>query len=178
MPLLIVQAFLNTRELDEGTDLLAGLDTARAWLREAGLLAPGGKFDRTELELVREVREGIRELAELGAAVDANGTREPDLGRLRQLADTHHAKLTVGADGVLGIDNGQEVDVEDRLFGLLLVIRQAQQDRTWKRLKLCANPDCRWAFFDRSRNQQGNWCDMAVCGNRIKNRHLRAHRRD
>ncbi|MBV9917386.1 MAG: CGNR zinc finger domain-containing protein [Solirubrobacterales bacterium] len=29
----------------------------------------------------------------------------------------------------------------------------------------------------RSRNQQGHWCDMAVCGNRIKNRKLRARRR-
>ena len=65
-------------------------------------------------------------------------------------------------------------DLLPGLFGLLLVIRQAQQDGTWWRLKVCGNPDCEWAFYDRSRNQQGNWCDMAVCGNRIKNRQLRA----
>jgi predicted RNA-binding Zn ribbon-like protein len=75
------------------------------------------------------------------------------------------------------IENARDEDVEDRLFGLLLVIRQAQQDGTWRRLKVCANPDCRWVFYDRSRNQQGNWCDMAVCGNRIKNRQLRARQR-
>jgi predicted RNA-binding Zn ribbon-like protein len=44
-------------------------------------------------------------------------------------------------------------------------------------LKVCANSECQWAFYDRSRNQQGNWCDMAVCGNRLKNRQLRARRR-
>jgi predicted RNA-binding Zn ribbon-like protein len=41
-------------------------------------------------------------------------------------------------------------------------------------MRVCANPDCRWVFYDRSRNQQGHWCDMAVCGNRLKNRRLRA----
>jgi len=63
------------------------------------------------------------------------------------------------------------------LFDLLLIIRRAQQDGSWSRLKVCANPDCRWAFYDRSRNQQGNWCNMALCGNRLKNRQLRARRR-
>ncbi|MBV8999263.1 MAG: CGNR zinc finger domain-containing protein, partial [Solirubrobacterales bacterium] len=42
---------------------------------------------------------------------------------------------------------------------------------------LCANPDCEWAFFDRSRNQQGSWCAMETCGNRLKNREFRARRR-
>ena len=33
MPLLRVQAFVNTRNLDAGTDLLAGGGTAGPWLR-------------------------------------------------------------------------------------------------------------------------------------------------
>jgi len=44
---------------------------------------------------------------------------------------------------------------------------------TWPRLKACGNPDCRWAFYDRSHSRPGAWCDMATCGNRIKNRRLR-----
>jgi predicted RNA-binding Zn ribbon-like protein len=43
----------------------------------------------------------------------------------------------------------------------------------WKRLKLCAAPDCRWAFYDTSRNGRGRWCDMEVCGNRHKTRTYR-----
>ena len=58
-------------------------------------------------------------------------------------------------------------------LALLLVIRDAQRDGTWPRLKACGNPDCRWAFYDRSHGQVGAWCDMATCGNRIKNRRLR-----
>ncbi|RWX75854.1 hypothetical protein EPK99_19430 [Neorhizobium lilium] len=34
------------------------------------------------------------------------------------------------------------------------------------RLKICGN--CGWLFLDRSRNRSRAWCDMAVCGNRIK----------
>lgn len=38
------------------------------------------------------------------------------------------------------------------------------------RLKICGN--CGWLFLDRSKNRSRTWCDMAVCGNRIKaNRH-------
>jgi predicted RNA-binding Zn ribbon-like protein len=42
------------------------------------------------------------------------------------------------------------------------------------RLKICGN--CGWLFIDRSRNRSRLWCDMAVCGNRVKaSRHY--HRR-
>ncbi len=40
----------------------------------------------------------------------------------------------------------------------------------WPRLKVCASPDCRWAFLDTTRNRSRRWCDMAGCGNRAKNR--------
>lgn len=41
-----------------------------------------------------------------------------------------------------------------------------------ERLKICGN--CGWLFVDRSRNRSRTWCDMAVCGNRIKaNLHYR-----
>ena len=63
------------------------------------------------------------------------------------------------------------------LLALLMVIRDGQRDGTWQRLKACGNPDCRWAFYDRSHSRAGAWCDMATCGNRIKNRRLRQRHR-
>ncbi|MGH2963155.1 MAG: CGNR zinc finger domain-containing protein, partial [Solirubrobacterales bacterium] len=56
---------------------------------------------------------------------------------------------------------------------LVGVAFQAQVEGQWERLKLCRNDECRWAFFDSSRNRGGTWCEMSVCGNRIKNRHYR-----
>ena len=62
------------------------------------------------------------------------------------------------------------------LARLLLIIRDAQQDGSWARLKACGNSDCHWAFYDRSHSRRGAWCSMASCGNLIKNRNLRARR--
>jgi CGNR zinc finger len=64
----------------------------------------------------------------------------------------------------------------DGILRLLLIIRDSQADGTWSRMKLCTNAECQWAFFDRSHSRRGAWCDMATCGNKIKNRNLRARR--
>jgi predicted RNA-binding Zn ribbon-like protein len=167
MPLLRVQGFVNTLDLEDGTDLLADLETARAWLTDAGLLAAGAELGEDDLTLAREVREGIRSLLEGGG----------ELAPLRRVTAEHRARLTVAQDGRVGLQNAGAGQLGDGLFELLLTVHRAQEDGTWSRLKVCANPDCRWAFFDRSRNQQGSWCSMAVWGNRLKNRELRARRR-
>jgi predicted RNA-binding Zn ribbon-like protein len=67
--------------------------------------------------------------------------------------------------------------VRERLVELLVIIRDAQRDGTWARLKACANDECQWAFYDKSRNHGGSWCTMATCGNKLKNREFRARRR-
>jgi predicted RNA-binding Zn ribbon-like protein len=174
MPLLRVQGFVNTRDLEDGSDLLTDPATARDWFTGAGLLDRDRQVGAADLALAREVRECLRGLLE--AREDPEGQDE-DLEALRQLAAGHRARLTVSDGGVLGLESARAEDLGDALFELLLMIRRAQEDGTWSRLKVCANPDCQWAFYDRSRNQQGNWCDMAVCGNRLKNRQLRARRR-
>ncbi|MFD9698271.1 CGNR zinc finger domain-containing protein [Lentzea sp. NPDC059081] len=43
---------------------------------------------------------------------------------------------------------------------------------------MCAAPDCRWAFYDVSRNGRGRWCAMEICGNRQKTRAYRERRHD
>ena len=67
--------------------------------------------------------------------------------------------------------------VSARLIELLLIIRDAQRDGTWARLKACGNDECQWAFYDRSRNHGGTWCEMSSCGNKLKNREFRARKR-
>ena len=175
MPLLRVQGFLNTLDLDTATDLLAEPAPAREWLTDAGVIGAGGEVTEGDLELAREVRDCLRELMQDDG--DAPDRAAADLEALRRLTAEHSARLTVGDDGVLGLEGGGNGNLGEGLFQLLLIIRAAQVDGSWSRLKMCANPDCQWVFYDRSRNQQGNWCDMAVCGNRLKNRQLRARRR-
>jgi predicted RNA-binding Zn ribbon-like protein len=174
MPLLRVQGFVNTLDVDAGTDLLSEPQRAAEWLVLAGLTSAGEALSATDLELARGVRGSIRGL--LLADGDGGGQAD-DLEPLRNLTGAHLARLTVGDDGMLGLENAQEGSLGCGLFDLLLIVREAQQEGSWSRLRGCANPECQWVFYDRSRNQQGNWCDMAVCGNRMKNRQLRARRR-
>jgi predicted RNA-binding Zn ribbon-like protein len=174
MPLLLVQAFVNTRDLEDDSDLLKDVAVSRAWFVNAGLLGRDSPLTPTDLGRARTLRESIRGLLECSGD-RARGRK--DLGPLRELADTRRPRLTVGDGGLLTLENPGHDDLADGLFDLLLIIRCAQEDGSWSHLKVCANPDCAWAFYDRSRNQHGTWCDMAVCGNRLKNRHLRARRR-
>ncbi|HYB29060.1 MAG TPA: CGNR zinc finger domain-containing protein [Solirubrobacteraceae bacterium] len=175
MPLLVVQAFVNTLDLEEGRDVLADPESARDWLVGARLLDPAARPGPSELGLAREVRESLRRL--LRREDHDVGGIEDALACLRQVAAARRARLTVGEDGAIELENARREDLGDALFEILLIVHGAQEDGSWERLKVCANPECEWAFFDRSRNQQGSWCDMAVCGNRLKNRQLRARRR-
>jgi predicted RNA-binding Zn ribbon-like protein len=159
MPLLLVQAFVNTLDRERGTDILGVAEDARAWLAEAGL--DGGQ----DLPLVREVRESLRAL--IGHNTDGRPLSRDEIEPLSRIRARPELEIT--ADGQVELAAGG-------LARLLLIVRDAQADGTWDRLKLCGNPDCRWAFYDRSHSRRGAWCDMASCGNRIKNRNLRARR--
>jgi predicted RNA-binding Zn ribbon-like protein len=45
-------------------------------------------------------------------------------------------------------------------------------------VRACEKADCRWLFLDTSKNHSRRWCDMKICGNRIKARRFKAqHRR-
>ncbi len=39
----------------------------------------------------------------------------------------------------------------------------------------CQSETCRWLFLDSSKNHSRRWCDMKLCGNRMKARRFRAH---
>ncbi|MBV8742149.1 MAG: CGNR zinc finger domain-containing protein [Sinobacteraceae bacterium] len=38
----------------------------------------------------------------------------------------------------------------------------------------CDSPSCRWLFLDTSKNHRRRWCDMRICGNRMKARRFQA----
>jgi predicted RNA-binding Zn ribbon-like protein len=174
-PLLPVQAFVDTLDLDLNTDVLAHADEARAWLADAGLReADQAGFD-ADLRLARAVRESLR--AMIGRNTGGPPLTEAELRPLERVTSQAALRLQVSADGLVALGTGGGAKrLADGLAGLLLAVRDAQADGSWDRLKLCGNPDCRWAFYDGSRSRQGAWCEMASCGNRLKNRSLRARR--
>jgi predicted RNA-binding Zn ribbon-like protein len=173
-PLLVVQSFVNTRDLENRTDLLADAESATGWLRRAGLLGPENTADAGELRAVREFREGIRALLARHGRGPAPAASELD--PLQAVARASRPRLTIDPAGQVELVPGPGGELAAGLTRLLLIIRDAQRDGTWSRLKTCGNPDCLWAFYDRSHSRRGAWCDMASCGNMIKNRNLRARR--
>lgn len=65
---------------------------------------------------------------------------------------------------------------------LVAVVLDAVAAGQWPRLKVC--PDCRWAFYDHTRNGSKRWCLMSAtgsdgraCGNIAKVRRYRARHR-
>ena len=174
MPLLL-QSFVNTWDGDHGSDLLLDPAAARGWLAAAGLWYADRAPEPAELDLARRVRESIRALL----ATNAGGPQPApgDLQAIQDAAQASRPALQIGPDGQVTLQAEPGGPLQAALVTLLLAIRDAQRDGTWQRLKACGNPDCRWAFYDRSHSRAGAWCDMATCGNRIKNRRLRQRQR-
>jgi predicted RNA-binding Zn ribbon-like protein len=70
----------------------------------------------------------------------------------------------------------QRHGVDGALGRLLAIVHDAIADGTWSRLKACRLESCEWAFYDRTKNRSGAWCNMDVCGNRAKARAYRERR--
>lgn len=147
----LVVSFLNTLDVEDGTDVLSDLASYRRWVAEHGDLRAGGG-DQRELHAARELRGSLR--AVLVGDAHAGGTSPP----LRMVL-THDGDAELRGDGVPGTVAAAVAT---------LAIRGE-----WRRIKICPADDCRWAFYDASRNRSRQWCSMAVCGNRAK---ARAHR--
>ncbi|MCB0940768.1 MAG: CGNR zinc finger domain-containing protein [Mycobacterium sp.] len=172
-PLTRIQALINTVDLESGADRLADAAAARPWLVAHGLLAADRTPSADDLATVRAVREALRAMVVHNAGGPLPSAA--DLAPLRRIADTATARARLDDDGTVRVDPVADAQA-GRLLALLLVVAEAQRDGTWQHLKACGNEDCRWAFYDRSRNHGGTWCDMATCGNKLKNREFRARR--
>jgi predicted RNA-binding Zn ribbon-like protein len=173
-PLLLVQAFINTWDAERGTDVFLDPTSGRDWLTRAGMWRERNSPEPAELFLARNVREDLRAVLAMN-----NGGPPPasdDLRTLQALIQASSLRMEIEPDGQITLGPESDSRLETQLARLLVVIRDAQREGTWMRLKACHNPECRWAFYDRSHSQRGTWCDMAVCGNRIKNRRLRERR--
>jgi predicted RNA-binding Zn ribbon-like protein len=165
----LVREFINTRELDRGADELAEAGNAAAWLADRGLPAPDGSMAEQDRTRLVAVREALRSLLLANNSGDL-----PPASALETLNEqSREAALGLRFDAV-----GAELvstcgGVDSTIAELLAIVHAAMHEGTWHRLKACAADDCEWAFYDRSRNRSGTWCDMADCGNRAKARAFR-----
>jgi predicted RNA-binding Zn ribbon-like protein len=167
-----VRQFVNTLDVETGTDELDAPAKLESWLAERDLLGAPVQVGEGELRRAIELREALRALllANNGATLVEQAIEALN----RAISDT---TLSVRFDpegtsalAVKGSGPGAAV------APIVAVVYEAMVNGTWSRLKACRADDCHWAFYDRSRNRSGTWCDMADCGNRAKARTYRDRR--
>jgi predicted RNA-binding Zn ribbon-like protein len=145
-----LRRFVNTRDLELGTDTLAD------WF------GPG------ELAAAVALREAFR------ALLLSNATGGPAPATALATIEEIGRRATLRADGDLRL---APVGPDARLAQLLAVAVVAQADGTWLRLKACPGEACQWALYDRTRSRTRTWCAAAKCGARTRSREYRRRQR-
>jgi predicted RNA-binding Zn ribbon-like protein len=150
----LVQAFVNTNDIEAGTDRLGD------WLDAAG-------FRGVDQDQLRRAREAIREL------IAANGGRPLAHGVQAELE-----RLAASARPAAALVGGRiELGGDDPLTGVLVAIAETTATGEFGRLRICDNDACRWAFYDGTKNGRSRWCHPSICGNRAHTRAYRERRR-
>src|SRR5215208_6145632 len=113
----VIRLFLNTTDLEDGTDELDTVAGARRWLLEHDLLRRSGRVDEDDRARLVELREGLRALAYAN-----NGGPLPadELARLNQeIAATTLVPVFAGGESFRLI--GHKRDVAGALSSLVAV---------------------------------------------------------
>jgi predicted RNA-binding Zn ribbon-like protein len=170
-----VRSFVNTLDVEHGTDALSDPAAASAWFAEHRLLGEAKSVHAS----AADARHAVQLREALRAHLDAHHGEPLDPGAAAVLDDAaRRARLTARFGGLDETSLEPDATGIDGALGRLLAISAAAiADGTWKRLKVCPADDCRWAFYDESRNRSAIWCDMKVCGNRAKVRGFRERTR-
>jgi predicted RNA-binding Zn ribbon-like protein len=168
----LVQAFVNTNDIEGRRDRLTRPESARSWLAEQGLLERGEGVSELEFLRLLDVREALRALAL------ANNGVPVEEGALEVLNKAATGGLSIRFTPEGGMITPAGAGVEGAIGFLLAIVLEAAREGNWLRLKACRREVCRWVFYDYSRNRSSSWCSMAICGNRTKTRTYRRRRNE
>jgi predicted RNA-binding Zn ribbon-like protein len=173
----LLQAFVNTNDVDTDRDALGTPEQLREWLAGRGLVDPSAPADREAHRRALAVREGIRAL---GRANNGEPIARADVATMNEAARS--VALTVSVEPAAGEGAWRLVPAGSGIDGfvgrILATVAASMAAGTWSRVKACRNDTCQWLFFDRSRNRSGTWCTMAACGSVMKARAYRARQRE
>lgn len=157
-------------------DRLDREDWLRAFLETWDLPAadPPTTQERRALKEFRTLLLGLAERAAAGQGLDDAGLRE--LNRvmregpvIRELAAVDEAYAL--QERPVGRDWRQVMAEVAGSFAVTL----AEGDPG--RVRMCANRDCRWVFYDDTRNRSKRFCDDRACGNLVRVRRFRARQK-
>jgi len=169
----LVQAFLNSVDLQDGPEELTDPNTLKAWLVARGLLDASHAVGESDLKHAVALREAMRGVVGANSGLPVYPI---DVATLNEAAAASGLRMRFGADGKPRLEPDAKGTV-GAMGRLVAALYAGMQDDDWSRLKLCSSPTCRWAYFDSSKNHSSRWCTMASCGNREKARRFRNQRK-
>ena len=160
--------FLNTVDIENGTDELAESSSFARWLGATKLIHRRTLASARELRAARTLRDGLRAVAASNSGQSSDRQALDAAGRVLDALPIHLQVVTSGSPLAAA---GEGVAVALATIGVAYV-SAVERDRL-ARIKLCAAPNCRWAYWDSSKNASRRWCAMGVCGARSKMRDYR-----
>jgi predicted RNA-binding Zn ribbon-like protein len=174
-------------------ELLADYGALLRFAQQTGLLDPGqvrllAKSLKPEaaaraLRSARELREALA--ATFYANVDGRPPPTADIRTLERcfLAAERHRELhwqeaaaRNGPSGMAWRWGRFENEAELPVWVLAQRAAQLMLPGAMQRVRACGADTCRWLFLDTSKNHTRRWCNMKVCGNRMKARRFQARR--
>jgi predicted RNA-binding Zn ribbon-like protein len=165
--LALVERFVNTVDHEHGREMLSSPERLRDLLG----LKRGVRIGTADLRRALEVREALRSLA----LANNGGVADPRAADVLEEAAAR-GRLVIRFDAGESRLEPAAHNVDGALADLVGMVHTAMADGTWSRLKACRRDVCGWLFYDRSRNRSAVWCQMAVCGNRVKTKAYRERR--
>lgn len=163
----------------EPIELLDGFDALARWLGKTQLVAPNDvrtvpAHQRPQLlQWARRLRDTGRQVVNRDAAREVDD-RCLDAIVAEVPVRLAHSRVSGGRTPPI---EAMTPDDRIRLALALAVLDAVSLDRS--RVRRCGRQGCVLLFFDTSKNSTRRWCDMAVCGNRVKAAtHYERHRLD
>jgi predicted RNA-binding Zn ribbon-like protein len=159
--------------LEDRLDTPSWLD---GFLAHHGLAAAGPPTPAARARLVR-LRALLRDAIQAIAAGKA--PKAGDLDELNAFVAARPATpRLVRAGGAFRLEAVPEkTDWAWVLGEIALSFARLLAEGDLRRLKVCDNGDCAWAFYDESKNRSRRWCSADKCGNLIKVRRFRERQR-
>lgn len=161
----LIRSFANTLDVEDATDDISTRGELTRWLYEHDLLARRTPSSDDDLELARKLRTGIRDA--MSAHHGDHPVESDDLG-----AATAQLPLQMDCCGDGPHLEPVDIGVRGALARVLVAVNQAVIGDEWKRLKVCPDDTCQWAFYDATKNRSKSWCGTG-CGNKAKTRSYR-----
>jgi predicted RNA-binding Zn ribbon-like protein len=174
--------FTNTTSGRSGASILGekleSLDDLLLWSHRAGISKEKSPSKSSgSLKKAIEFREALYRI--FLSAMNHRPPKQRDLQLLNQ--QLHHAadheSVAWTKDGFRKQSQSQAQNLDSILWAVANSAADLLTKDDLNRLRQCDGENCGWLFYDESKNNRREWCDMSDCGNRAKVRRFRSHKR-